>query len=85
MGAKTSSEKAYADAYTALVELLEGVGHEHPHEAARDWMRGLVTAGWRHVRPTVDQEPPAGPAASPDVAAAALAEARAVLARREIR
>lgn len=81
MSPKTSSEKAYADAYHQLVDLLEKPGDGSPHEVAREFMQALVRAGWRHVRPTVDV-PGTGRVApaAPEVREAALADARARLA-----
>jgi hypothetical protein len=67
--AKTSDQVAYGEAFHNLVELLTAAEHPHPHDAAHEFMRQLVAAGWRHVRPVYDPTPPPGTPLRPDAAA----------------
>jgi hypothetical protein len=64
---KKPDEVAYAEAFHSLLALLERHGVPHAHTEAHDWMRSMVEAGWRHVRPQLDVGPPKGPPAPPEV------------------
>jgi hypothetical protein len=76
---KKPDEVAYAEAFHGLLALLERHQVPHAHTVAHDWMRTMVEAGWRHVRPQRDVEPPKGPPAPPEAVPVYVQQAREAL------
>jgi len=78
---KKPHEVAYAEARADLEQVLTRAGAADPAQEAVDYLRRLLNAGWRHTRPDLEPEPPAGPNVRAEEATAYLA-AKAALTRK---
>lgn len=67
------------EAMGQLTSLLMRLGVDRPEGHAREFIRDMVDAGWRHTRPRVDPVPPDGPPADPAVVEEAARAARAAI------